>query len=45
LRDDIATDVLHDIPTDALQTTLRALVDIKEHIKGAGDGPADIAVK
>jgi DNA-binding MarR family transcriptional regulator len=45
LRDDIATDVLRDIPADALQTSLNTLVDIKEHIKGAGDSPADIAVK
>jgi hypothetical protein len=45
LRDDIATDVLRDIPIDALQTSLKTLVDIKEHIKGVGDGPADIAVK
>ena len=45
LRDSIATDVLRDVPTEALQTSLKTLVDIKEHIKGVGDGPADIAVK
>jgi MarR family transcriptional regulator for hemolysin len=45
LRDDIATDVLRDIPADALQTSLNTLADIKEHIKGAVDSPAEIAVK
>ena len=45
LRDSIATDVLHDVPAEALQTSLKTLVDIKERIKGAGDGPADIAIK
>src|ERR1700710_3320472 len=45
LRDSIATDVLRDIPAEALQTSLKTLVDIKERIKGAGDGPADIAIK
>ena len=45
LRDSIATDVLRDIPADAIETSLKTLVDIKEHIKGAGETPADIAIK
>ena len=45
LRDSIATDVLRDIPADAIETSFKTLVDIKEHIKGAGGTPADIAIK
>jgi MarR family transcriptional regulator for hemolysin len=45
LRDSIATDVLRDIPADAIETSLKTLVDIKEHIKSAGETPADIAIK
>jgi MarR family transcriptional regulator for hemolysin len=45
LRDAIATDVLRDVPADALQTSLKTLVDIKERIKAAGDSPADLAIK
>src|SRR3977135_1711256 len=45
LRDAIATDVLRDIPSDAIQTSLQTLVDIKDRIKGAGEPPADIAIK
>jgi MarR family transcriptional regulator, transcriptional regulator for hemolysin len=45
LRDSIATDVLRDIPADAIETSLKTLVDIKERIKGAGETPADIAIK
>jgi MarR family transcriptional regulator, transcriptional regulator for hemolysin len=45
LRDSIAIDVLRDIPADAIQTSLRTLVDIKDRIKGDGEGPADIATK
>jgi MarR family transcriptional regulator for hemolysin len=45
LRDSIATDVLRDIPADAIETSFKTLVDIKEHIKGAGETPADIAIK
>ena len=45
LRDSIATDVLRDVPADAIETSLKTLVDIKERIKGAGESPADIATK
>jgi MarR family transcriptional regulator, transcriptional regulator for hemolysin len=45
LRDSIATDVLRDLPAQAIETSLNTLVDIKEHIKGAGETPADIAIK
>jgi MarR family transcriptional regulator for hemolysin len=45
LRDSIATDVLRDVPADAIETSLKTLVDIKERIKGAGETPADIATK
>ena len=41
LRDDIATDVLHDIPKPAIESTLETLVDIKARIKEtAGDTEA-----
>jgi MarR family transcriptional regulator for hemolysin len=45
LRDSIARDVLRDIPTNAIQTSLETLVDIKDRIKGFGEHPGDIAVK
>jgi DNA-binding MarR family transcriptional regulator len=45
LRDSIASDVLRDIPTDAIRTSLETLVDIKERIKNSGEHPGDIAVK
>jgi len=45
LRDSIATEVLRDVPADAIETSLKTLVDIKERIKGAGETPADIATK
>src|SRR3982075_1164318 len=44
LRDAIAADVLQDIPDAVIETSLEALKDIKERIKGFGDSP-DIAVK
>jgi DNA-binding MarR family transcriptional regulator len=44
LRDAIATDVLRDIPTEALETSLDALRDIKERVKGIAD-PHGIAAK
>src|SRR5690242_1943596 len=43
LRDSIATDVLRDIPTDAIRTSLDTLVDIKEHIKSSSEHPDDVA--
>jgi MarR family transcriptional regulator for hemolysin len=45
LRDSIATDVLREVPADAIETSLKTLVDIKERIKGVGETPADIAIK
>jgi MarR family transcriptional regulator for hemolysin len=45
LRDSIATDVLQDLPSDAIQTSLQTLRNIKERIKGNTEGPADFAAK
>src|SRR5437588_3436160 len=45
LRDAIASDVLRDIPREAIQTTLDPLVAVKERIKGLGESPDHIAVK
>ena len=44
LRDAIATDVLREIPDAAIETSLKALVDIKDRIKGLAER-SDIAVK
>jgi DNA-binding MarR family transcriptional regulator len=43
LRDAIATDVLRDIPSDSIQTSLETLVEIKERIKSLGENRDDIA--
>jgi len=45
LRDAIATDVLRDIPDQAIETSLETLKDIKERIKSAAESSGDIAVK
>jgi MarR family transcriptional regulator for hemolysin len=45
LRDAIATDVLQDIPAEAIETSLETLRDIKERIKGLAAPPRDIAAK
>src|ERR1700736_1166920 len=45
LRDSIATDVLQDIPTDPIQTSLQTLRDIKERIKGFAESRGNIAAK
>src|SRR6266446_3042165 len=45
LRDAIATDVLQDIPTNAIETSLKTLSDIKERIKGFAEPRRDIAAK
>jgi MarR family transcriptional regulator, transcriptional regulator for hemolysin len=37
LRDAIASDVLQDIRTEALETSLNVLRDIKERVKGIAD--------
>jgi MarR family transcriptional regulator for hemolysin len=44
LRDAIATDVLRDIPADAIRTSLDTLVDVKERIKSSSENPG-VAVK
>src|SRR3954466_7265484 len=45
LRDAIAIDVLQEIPDAAIETSLKALQDIKERIKGLGENPRDVAAK
>lgn len=37
LRDDIASDVLNDIPKAAIESTLETLVEMKARIKGTGE--------
>src|SRR6202167_4950510 len=44
LRDSIAINVVQDIPSASLQTSLETLKDIKERIKGFAE-PRDIAAK
>ncbi len=45
LRDAIATDVLHDLPDDAIKTSLSTLHEIKDRIKALSDPPDHIAAK
>jgi DNA-binding MarR family transcriptional regulator len=45
LRDDIAGDVLRDVASDQIETSLATLRGIKERIKSLTDGPADLAAK
>jgi MarR family transcriptional regulator for hemolysin len=45
LRDSIASDVLQDIPTGAIEMSLQTLRDIKERIKSLAEPPGDIAAK
>jgi MarR family transcriptional regulator, transcriptional regulator for hemolysin len=45
LRDAIATDVLHDVPAEAIEASLGTLRDIKERIKGLTDPPGHVAAK
>jgi MarR family transcriptional regulator, transcriptional regulator for hemolysin len=45
LRDAIASDVLRDIPDDAIQASLDTLVDVKERLKGLGQASDTIAAK
>lgn len=45
LRDAIATDVLHDVPDDAIEKSLGTLRDIKERIKQLSDPPGHVAAK
>ncbi|WP_291686876.1 MarR family transcriptional regulator [Bradyrhizobium sp.] len=45
LRDSIASDVLRDIPDSAIETSLQALRDIKDRIKGLAEPSGTIAAK
>ena len=45
LRDSIAEDVLHDVATESIQTSLETLRDIKERIKGFGEHSGGVAAK
>jgi DNA-binding MarR family transcriptional regulator len=45
LRDAIATDVLRDVPDEAIKASLRTLCDIKERIKRLTDPPSHIVAK
>jgi DNA-binding MarR family transcriptional regulator len=45
LRDAIATDVLRDVPAEAIQSSLDTLHDIKDRIKGLSDPPGHVAAK
>jgi DNA-binding MarR family transcriptional regulator len=45
LRDAIASDVLQDIPEQAIATSLETLKDIKERIKRLAEPPGNIATK
>jgi MarR family transcriptional regulator, transcriptional regulator for hemolysin len=45
LRDAIAVDVLHDIPDEAIATSLKTLQDIKDRIKAQSDSAGHVAAK
>ena len=45
LRDAIASDVLRDVPGEAIQTSLDTLVEVKERIKSLGETSGHIAAK
>ena len=45
LRDTIATDVLRDVPADAIRASLDTLVEIKERIKTSSENSGDVAAK
>jgi DNA-binding MarR family transcriptional regulator len=45
LRDAIASDVLHEVPTEAIEITLTTLRDIKDRIKSLSDPAGHMAVK
>jgi Transcriptional regulators len=45
LRDAIATDVFHDVPDDAVQTSLDTLREVKERIKALSDQSGRVAAK
>jgi MarR family transcriptional regulator for hemolysin len=45
LRDSIAVDVLHDIPDEAVSTSLKTLQDIKDRIKAQSDSAGHVGAK
>lgn len=45
LRDAIATDVLQGVPTAALETSLKALQDVKDRIKTLADPASNVAAE
>jgi DNA-binding MarR family transcriptional regulator len=45
LRDAIAVDVLHDVPDQAIATSLETLLDIKDRIKALSDPAGHVATK
>jgi MarR family transcriptional regulator for hemolysin len=45
LRDAIATDVLRDVPDEAIEASLETMREIKERIKGLSDPPGHVAAK
>ena len=45
LRDAIATDVLQDVPDDAIEKSLGTLRDIKDRIKALSDPPHHVAAR
>jgi MarR family transcriptional regulator for hemolysin len=45
LRDSIATDVMQDIPSEAVEISLRTLRDIKERVKGSAEPVEHTAAK
>jgi MarR family transcriptional regulator, transcriptional regulator for hemolysin len=45
LRDSIASDVLQDVPAEAIETSLQTLREIKERIKGLADSSGSIATR
>jgi MarR family transcriptional regulator, transcriptional regulator for hemolysin len=45
LRNEIASDVMQDLPTEAIETCLGALREIKDRIKVLSDPPGHVAAK
>jgi DNA-binding MarR family transcriptional regulator len=45
LRDSIASELLRDVPTPAIETSLTTLREIKDRIKGLAEPPGHIAAK
>jgi MarR family transcriptional regulator for hemolysin len=45
LREAIATDVLQEIPTPALETSLKTLGDVKDRIKILAEPAGDVVAK